>query len=68
MKKAEELSDEEGRQLEVRLKSLQEKVKALSRTVNPIAQNMLDSEEKRVLFSIIIKIFANNNAIPFLAQ
>lgn len=51
-KKVEELSEEEGCHLETRLKTLQEKIKALSRTVNPVAQNLLEIEEKRVSCTI----------------
>lgn len=49
MKEAENLSDEEGRKIHARLKSLEEKIKNLKRIVNPHAQNMLDSEEKKVI-------------------
>lgn len=45
---AEALSESEGRNLEKRLKAMQEKVKSLSKTVNPVAQSMLENEEKKV--------------------
>lgn len=49
---AKQLSEQQGQEMEKRIRTMNEKRQKMSRSVNKKAQNMVDQEEKQVNFSL----------------
>lgn len=63
LKKAEEMTNQEGLELEGRIKSCQERKNKLGRVVNTKAQSMFEHEEKQVCIKckfILLQLYKHN--------